>query len=179
MAVRTGPPPTPSFRATIAILGINPYVRVPTAQLKALFKAAGRDKGPLPIKVSLDGAAFQQTLVKYQGAWRLYLNTPMRQSIGKDVGDRVNVLVELDPNPRVEPMSPLLERALAGHRDARAAFEALSPSRKKEILRYLNALKTQASLERKIETVVRQLRGMPAPRRRHGASPKNAKASSR
>jgi hypothetical protein len=147
------------FRAFIAVLGINPYVLVPPGHLKALFKAAGRDKGPIPLKGRLDGVPFKQTLVKYQGAWRLYLNTPMRRAARKAVGDRVTVHLEFDPKPRVEPMPPKFRRALIRHSAARTAFERLAPSRKKEILRYLNGLKTQASLERNIEIVMGHLRG--------------------
>jgi hypothetical protein len=149
----------PPFRATIGILGVNPYVLLPSGHLKALFKAAGREKGPLPVKGELDGVAFKQTLVKYQGAWRLYLNTPMRRAVGKDVGDRLEVSVELDAEPRVEPMPRKLEQALRKHRAARTAFEALSPHRKKEIMRYLNSMKTAESLERNVATVVQHLAG--------------------
>jgi hypothetical protein len=151
------------FTATIELLGINPYVLVPSAQLRALFEAAGRDKGPLPIQVELDGHAFPQHLVRYQGAWRLYLNTPMRTAIGKEVGQRVQVLVRNDPVPRAEPMPAEFARALAGASEARACFDALTPGRKKEILRYLNNLKTAASRARNVETVIAHLRGESRP----------------
>lgn len=106
------------FTAIIELLGINPYVLVPPAQLRVLFEAAGRDKGPLPIQAEFDGQAFPQHLVRYRGAWRLYLNTPMRKAIGKDVGDRVQVRVTHDPVPRAEPMPAEFAHALAGASDA-------------------------------------------------------------
>ena len=154
------------FRAKIAILDINPYVLLPPSHLKALFDAANRDKGPIPVKGSIDGVDFRQTLVKYQGAWRLYLNTPMRKAAGKDVGDTVLVRVEFNARPRVERMPIKFKRALAQHREARVTYEALVPSRKKEILRYLNSLKTTISLERNIETVIRHLLGERPPKLR-------------
>jgi hypothetical protein len=151
------------FRATIAIIGINPYVLVPDTHLRALFAAAGRDKGPIPIELSIGARAFKQNLVRYQGAWRLYLNQPMRDAAGKDVGDVIALGVRFDPEPRVEPMPKALARALKQDRVAREAFAALPPSRKKEIQRYLNALKTQASAERNAAIVVRHLRGEQPP----------------
>jgi uncharacterized protein YdeI (YjbR/CyaY-like superfamily) len=51
--------------------------------------------------------------------------------------------------------------ALAHDSKAPTAFRGLSPSRRKEICRYLNRLKTAASLERNIETLMRRLRGRP------------------
>jgi hypothetical protein len=155
-----------SFHATIAIIGINPYVLVPPRHLQTLFAAAGRDRGPIPLKVRVGEKEFHQNLVKYQGAWRLYLNMPMRRAAGKDVGARVRVGVAFDPAPRIEPVPRKLVRALANDSKARTTFRALSPSRRKEICRYLNALKTAASLERNIESVLRHLRGDRPPKLR-------------
>ena len=165
----------PAFRATIALLDINPYVALPRPHLKRLLLAAGKDTGPIPVSVQLGGVTFRQNVVKYRGAWRLYLNGPMRKAAGKDVGARVLVAVDYDPVPRREPMPPLLRRALTRAPSARAAFHGLAPSRQKEILRYLNSAKTAATLERNIAKVVAHLLGdgppglvVLAPRRRVG-----------
>jgi hypothetical protein len=152
----------PEFRATIASIGINPYVLVPAVHLRALFAAAGRDKGPIPIRVTIAGTAFEQNLVRYQGEWRLYLNGPMRKAAGKEVGERIALGVEFDAAPRAEPMAPLLAGALAAQPAARAAFDALAPSRRKEILRYLNRAKSPATLQRNVDEVLHYLRGGPA-----------------
>jgi hypothetical protein len=149
----------PTFRASIELLGINPFVTLPAAHLKALLAAAGRTSGAIPIRVELGGVSFPQNLVKYRGAWRLYLNLPMRQAAGKDVGERVLLSVEFDPSPPVEPMPSELRRSLAEHPDAKAAFEALPPSRKKEIQRYLNSAKTEATRSRNVAKVIAFLRG--------------------
>ena len=148
-----------SFTATIALLGVNPYVLVPKSHLKRLFAAAGRDKGPIAIKVTCKGKSYQQTLVRYMGDWRLYLNTPMRKAINKQVGDRVTLGIEFDPEPRVERMPGSFRQALKADEAARLAFERLTASRKKEILRYLNHLKTKASLERNVRNVIGHLTG--------------------
>src|SRR6187551_3722273 len=103
-------PAMPSFRATIELIGINPYVRVPAVHLKALLRSAARNKGPVPIVVTIEGTSFQQNLVVHQAEWRLYLNGPMRKLAGKDVGDRIALRVEYDPAPRQEPMPPELAR---------------------------------------------------------------------
>lgn len=153
----------PTFRATIALLGINPYVRVPAAHLKALFAAVRRETSPIPIRVELRGVAFRQNLVKYQGAWRLYLNKPMRQAAGKDVGERVTLDVAFDATPRLEPMPPTLKRALDEQPDAKTAFKALSPSRQKEIQRYLSSARTNATQARNIVKVIAHLRGQEPP----------------
>ena len=148
-----------SFAAKIQIIGINPYVSLPQSVLEALFKQAGRSKGPIPVRGTLNGKQFTQTLVKYRGAWRLYLNTPMRRDAGIDVGDEAIVGIEFDPKPRIVPMPPEFAQALSKSREARAAFAKLAPSRQREILRYLNSLKTDESLVRNIEKVIQFLSG--------------------
>jgi hypothetical protein len=148
-----------AFRATIEQIGINPFVALPPRRLAGLFEAAGKQRGPIPVLIEIGGATFRQNLVRYQGAWRLYLNTPMRTAAGKSVGQGVTLKVEFDPAPRVEPMPPALRVALARNREAKAAFAALPPSRKKEIQRYLNSAKTAATVERNVAKVVAWLTG--------------------
>ena len=148
-----------SFSARISKIGINPYVSVPEDVLNRLFKQAGKTKGPIPVRGTLNGEKFKQTLVKYRGAWRLYINGWMRQAAGVDVGDEAQVKLEFDPIPRIERNPPKLVQALAKNKTAKAAFERLAPSRQKEILRYLNAMKTEKSLERNIEKVIKHLLG--------------------
>jgi hypothetical protein len=148
-----------SFSAKILKIGINPYVFVPEDVLNSIFEQAGKSKGAIPIRGTVNGKPFTQTLVKHQGAWRLYINGIMREAAGIDVGDQADIRLEFDPIPRVEPMSPRLRDALDKNKSARAAFEMLTPSRRKEILRYLNSMKTEESLERNVQRVIKQLSG--------------------
>ena len=132
---------------------------VPEDVLNTLFKEADKNKGPIPVRSTLNGKRFVQTLVKYQGAWRLYLNTQMRQDAGIDVGDDATVEIEFDPEPRIIPTHPKFAHALAKNKEAKVAFDQLAPSRQKEILRYLNSMKTEESLVRNIEKVIQYLSG--------------------
>ena len=148
-----------SFSAKIAKIGINPYVSIPQDILDSIFEQAGKARGPIPIRGTVNGKPFTQTLVRYQGAWRLYINGVMREAAGIDAGDHANIRLEFDPAPRVEPIHPKLADAFAQNKAANSAFEKLNPSRQKEILRYLNSMKTEDSLERNIEKVLRHLMG--------------------
>ncbi len=152
-----------SFRATIALLGINPYVSVPARHLAALFQAAGRKTSPIPIRVDIGGQNFRQNLVIYRGAWRLYLNAPMRAAAGKDVGERVTLGIAFDPAPRLEPLPIELDRALDAEPQARIAFAALTPSRRKEISRYLSSAKTDVTRTRNVAKVIAYLLGNEPP----------------
>lgn len=148
-----------SFSAKIYKIGINPYVGMPEVVLNRLFEQAGKTKGPIPVRGTINGKRFIQTLVKYQGAWRLYINGEMRQAAGIDVGDQAHIKLEYDPIPRIESMPPKFRAALSKNKAAKTAFEKLTPSRQKEMLRYLNSMKTETSLERNIEKIIQHLQG--------------------
>lgn len=147
------------FRATLEIIGINPFVRVPDAVLARLHREAGRDRGPIPVCGVLNGRPYRQRLVRYRGLWRLYVNMQMLDDSPRRIGETIRVTVAFDPEPRtVQPPAPFTE-ALAADAVARAAFAALSPSRRHEIVRYLAALKTDASRQRNIVKAMAFLRG--------------------
>lgn len=148
-----------SFSAKIFKIGVNPYVLLPGTVLNSIFKHAGKDKGAIPVRGTLNGHAFIQTLIRYSGKWRLYLNTPMRKAAGIDVGDIANVKIEYDPELRIVAMHPKLKGALEQNKKAKEAFEKLTPSRQKEILRYIGALKAEASVATNIERVIQNLLG--------------------
>ena len=148
-----------SFEAEIAIIGVNPYVLVPEEILKGLFEQAGKDKGAIQIKGKINGHGFLQNLVKYSGYWRLYLNTPMRTASKTVVGDNVSVEIEFDPEPRIVAMHPKLRQALQDDTKARQVFDSLSPSHQKEVLRYINHLKSEESIDRNVTRAMAYLHG--------------------
>ncbi|MEO5582833.1 MAG: YdeI/OmpD-associated family protein [Saprospiraceae bacterium] len=149
----------PSFKAKIDIIGINPFVLLPDKVLKSLFKVAQKERGPIPVTGRLDAHPFHQTLVKYIGFWRLYLNTPMRKAIDKDVGDVVKVEIQYDNKERITPMHPKLQTALQQNQEAKLIFSSLSPHRQKEIMRYINHLKKESIIDKNITKVIQFLSG--------------------
>jgi Domain of unknown function (DUF1905)/Bacteriocin-protection, YdeI or OmpD-Associated len=142
------------FQAKIEIIGINPFVFLPDETIEALTAQLGKHKGKIPVKVKIDGHEFPQTLVKYAGHWRLYLNLPMRKAAGKDVGDTAVFELELDPSDRSIPMHLKLQLALEENPLAKAKFESLPPSRRNEIVRYIAHLKSEESVERNVARAI-------------------------
>jgi hypothetical protein len=151
-----------SFKTEIEIIGINPYMEVPTNVLKVLFKEAEKDTSPIRVRGTLDGHKFEQTVVKYQGKWRLYLNTPMREAADLEVGDTATAKIEFNPELKVEKENKKFLRQLASMKIAKAAFKKLAPYHQAQIHRYLNMLKSEDTLKRNIETVILHLEGKEA-----------------
>lgn len=135
----------------------------PDDVLDAIFEQAGRSKGPIPVCGTVNGAGFIQTLVKYQGAWRLYINAEMLKASETALGETVDIEIEFDSRPRDTPMPPTLAKALKKDKTAKAAFERLSVSRQKEICRYINYLKSEDAVNRNVERILMHLRGEDAP----------------
>lgn len=147
------------FRAKIYKIGINPVVDPPDSVLQALFAQANKDKGPIPVRGLLNGAEFMQTLVRYRGAWRLYVNGQMLKESGLCVGEMATVEIEFDPRPREIPMVAEFEAVLKKDKAASDEFYRLSASRQKEILRYLISLKSKESVARNVERIIKHLKG--------------------
>ena len=145
------------FSAKIQIIGVNPYVLLPSILLKYIFQKAGKDKGAIPVQLKIDGKNYIQNLVKYSGKWRLYLNTPMRKAAGKDVGDTIVIKIDFDSKPRITPMHPKLKKTYKENPAAKKVFEKLGPSRQKEILRYINFLKSEESVDKNVQRAINHL----------------------
>lgn len=141
---------THSFRATLEIIGINPFVFVPENILEELFMEAKKRSGYIPISGTINGKSYTQTLVKYSGEWRLYINTLMLKDSPKRIGEEIEVVVGIDHSDRSIPVHPKLKAALKADPEAKKVFDGLPPSRRKEIVRYINNLKTEESVDKNI-----------------------------
>ena len=147
------------FKAEIEIIGINPFVSVPDKILDNIFEQTGTNKGRIPIRGLINDKPYRQTLVKYLGSWRLYINTTMLKNSPKRVGETVEVSVLFDEEDRTIQPHPMLLKALNGTPKAKEVFENLTPSRQKEIVRYISQLKTEKSIEKNIQKAIDFLLG--------------------
>ena len=147
------------FKAKIEIIGVNPFVFVPDKVLRQIFVQAGKDKGKIPVKIKMDEHEFTQTLIKWSGAWRLYLNTPMRKAAQKEVGDVANFEIAHDPRERTVPMHPKFKKALRENKEAKKVFDSLRPSLQLEINRYFSNLKTEMTVDKNVVKAIQFLLG--------------------
>jgi len=147
------------IKAKIEIIGINPYILLPDDVLTAIFKQSGKHKGPIPIKGTINNKPYIQTLVKYSGAWRLYINTTMLKNSPKRIGEIIDITVEFDPVKRVVAQHPKLTKALNDNKEAGVVFDSLRPSAQLEIVRYISNLKTEESIDRNVLKAINHLLG--------------------
>jgi hypothetical protein len=146
------------------IRGINPYVLVSAA--RAMRIKAGWRK-PLPVLVRINGEPAAKAwrinmMPAGDGSFYLYLHESVRRASGTKVGDRVRVEVEFDAAYRGGPATALpswFRVPLSRNAAAKRAWVLLTPSRKKEIVRYLVALKSGEARERNVARALRVLAG--------------------
>lgn len=147
------------FQAELRIIDGNPFVFVPEGILNALFAQARKTKGPIPVRGILNEVPFQQTLVKYRGEWRLYINLKMLPNSPRRIGEFLALSIEYDPNDRRIKPHPKLVLALQENEEAQRVFERLSPSLQKEIVRYISVLKNEESIDRNVKRAIGFLLG--------------------
>ncbi|GFH40015.1 YdeI/OmpD-associated family protein [Pseudolactococcus insecticola] len=147
------------FEDRLKIIGVNPYLSVPNDILQAIFSDSQKSSGPIQVKGELNGLPYKQTLVKYAGEWRFYVNTTMLKKSPERIGETCLVSVAFDPESRLIEMPEGLRVALNQVPEASQVFETLSTSRQQEIIRYIAKLKSKAAIERNIERAVTFLLG--------------------
>ncbi|MBK1896962.1 YdeI/OmpD-associated family protein [Chryseobacterium paridis] len=147
------------FTTELEIIGINPFVFVPEDILKTIFEVSGREKSPIPVKGTVNGLEYKQNLMRYLGEWRLYINLIMLKNSPKRIGEIIEVSIEYDDSDRSIPIHPKLDQAIKEDPITLHNFESLIPSRKLELVRYINNLKTEESIQRNIDKIIRHLKG--------------------
>ena len=147
------------FKATLSLIGINPFVFVPQQILDTIFLEAKKNKGPVPVCGTINGKKYNQTLIRYSGEWRLYINTIMLSDSPKRIGEIIEVTIKFDTRLRTIKPHPKLIIELNKHKDAKKNFDNLPPSRQKEIIRYISNLKTEQAVQANIKKAIGFLKG--------------------
>lgn len=149
----------PEFKAKIELIGINPFVYVPQEILEFIFRQSGKNKGHIPVKGEVNQNPYKQTLVKFKGAWRLYINMIMLKNSPQRIAEKIIISIEFDPDDRnIEPHK-LLVVALSENPEAKEVFDKLSNSKQQEIIRYIFRLKTEESVIKNVHKAINFLNG--------------------
>ena len=154
------------FKATMKIRDGNPYVLVDAARAKKI-KPGWRK--PLPVLIRVNGKPEKPWRINMMpagnGSFFLYLHGDVRKASHTKVGDDVNMEVRFDAkykNGPTHPMPAWFRVPLSRNAKAKKAWDALIPSRKKEILRYLSWLKSREARDRNVARAIRVLSGKKA-----------------
>jgi hypothetical protein len=140
----------PKFKTTLLqAKGMNATgIEIPPEIVEGL----GAGKKP-PVKVTIKGYTYRNTVAVMGGKYMVGVAAEHREKAGVKGGDKVEVTLELDTAPREVEVPKDLAAALkkAG---ARAAFDKLAFSHRKEHVRAIEEAKAPETRMRRIEKAV-------------------------
>jgi len=129
------------------------YIRIPF-DVKTVF-----GKARPPVRVSVNGYQYRSTLAPYGGEYYLGINQTVRAATHVKAGDRVSVVVEADEAPRTIKPPADLARALKANPAAKARWDELSYTHRKEYVEAIEEAKRPETRARRIAKTVERLAG--------------------
>lgn len=116
----------------------------------------GSGKKP-KVVVTVNGYSYRSTVAAYGDVYMLPLSQEHRAAAGVKAGDEVEIMLELDTEPRTVDVPDDLAAALAEHPGARDTFDKLSYSLRKEHVRQVESAKTEETRQRRIAGIVAKM----------------------
>jgi hypothetical protein len=111
-----------------------------------------------PVVATVNGYTWRTTVTRMRGEFLLGLNRAVRQEAGVEAGDSVEVRLELDSAPREVTLPKALASALAEDSEARAAFDRLAYTHRKEYTRWIDEAKRDETRKRRVAQAIEMLR---------------------
>ncbi len=142
------------FTATLQPRGQAAAIVLDDEQVAAVGEGARR----FPVRATVEGHTWRTTVSRMGGESLLGLSRAVRQAAGVEAGDEVTVLLELDCAPREVDIPAELAAALSDDPAARAAFEGLAYSHRKEYARWIDEAKRDETRRRRAAQAVELLR---------------------
>jgi Bacteriocin-protection, YdeI or OmpD-Associated/Domain of unknown function (DUF1905) len=120
--------------------------------------AVGEGAKRVPVVATVNGYTWRTTVTRMRGEFLLGLNRAVRKEAMVKAGDTVKVELELDNAPREVEVPEALADALAGDSAARAAFEAMAYTHRKEYARWIEEAKRDETRQRRVTRALQMLR---------------------
>ena len=143
------------FRARLRTSGHGAgghLVEVPDEVVAAL---GGR--GRIPVQARFNGVPYRGSIVKMGGVMMLGVTKAVMAEAGAGPGDVLDMVVENDEAPREVEVPPELTTALKRNRAARAVWDGLSFSHRREYVSYIVEAKKEETRARRVERTIQAL----------------------
>lgn len=141
-----------TFEGTLKQEGSGTFLEVPFDVRAAFGKARA------PVRGTVNGHPFRTTVAVYGGRYFLGFRREIREAAGFGDGDRLSVVLELDDEPRTVDLPAELEAVLAADSEARAAFDRLSYTHRREYAEWVSGAKREETRRARLERTAAMLR---------------------
>jgi hypothetical protein len=128
-------------------------IQVPEKVVEEL--AAGKKP---KVRVTVNGYTYRSSIASMGGKFMIGLSAERREQSGLKGGDKIDVTLELDTEPRVVTVPADLQKALNGNSAAKKTFEALSYSHKLQHVLSIDGAKTEETRLRRIAKTMDMLK---------------------
>jgi hypothetical protein len=119
--------------------------------------AALGGRGRIPVQARFNGVPYRGSIVKMGGVMMLGVTKAVMAEAGAGPGDVLDVVVENDEAPREVEVPPELTTALKRNRAARAVWDGLSFSHRREYVSYIVEAKKEETRTRRVERTIQAL----------------------
>jgi len=134
------------------------FVELPNSVVAALGKP------PLAVCGTIAGAPFRGTAAHGEGVVRVPVDADLRKRAGVKCGDRIEVSLEIDPNPRLPDIPQELQALLDADPELADAWQALAPSCRRAWAQYVADAKRSETRARRASRAPEGIRGRAFPR---------------
>jgi hypothetical protein len=142
------------FRAKLQARGPAAAVVLEDAQVAAVGEGAKR----FPVVATVNGYTWRTSVARMGGESLLGLNRQVREAAGVAAGDSVEVVLLLDREPREVEVPDDLAAALAADAQAKAIFDALAFTHRKEYARWIAEAKRDDTRRRRLSQAIEMIR---------------------
>jgi hypothetical protein len=161
------------FSARIYKQWIMRCVDVPRNISKSLRDAAGESRQHIPVHGMVEGLPLKSTLSpRGGGAYRLHIHSNIWRKLRIDAGAIVEVMLQVDAEPRDPVLPPDFAAGLADEPRALAIFNSLTPALRRQIIRYVDQAKHASTREKRIRLLAKRMLERAAKRKKKKSSRK-------
>jgi uncharacterized protein YdeI (YjbR/CyaY-like superfamily) len=148
MATNSNPKAT--FKTTLLQAGKTATgIKIPPAIIETL----NAGKKP-PVKVTINGFTYRSTVAVMGGNYMVGVSAENRAGAKVNGGDKIEVTIELDTEPREVEIPVEFKKALDKNVKAKKIFESLSNSKKKVHVLPITGAKTDETKQRNIDKAI-------------------------
>jgi len=145
---------TLTFRARLQPRGPAVAIVLDDAHVAVVGEGAKR----FPVIATVNGYRWHASVARMGGEFLLGLSRQVREAAGVAAGDDVDVIIELDREPRTVELPEALATALTADPQASASFERMAVSHRKEYARWIAEAKQEQTRQRRVQQALEMIR---------------------